>query len=231
MNGWFPPRAREGAVLLRLVLVVELVGEPLADLSCHRLGVHARRDPLRDAHDQPEILEVGAHGVRDAWVLDLDGHVAPVVEARDRPGRSTPPPRRSRRTRRRRRRASRRDPTRRPCASCRRTRAAPRRAAPPASPGCGPGTRVGTRLYDGERRDLADLHGRALHLPEHVEDLLGRLDLTALRRLAPALPRRGSGWRPWWRTPRRLRAGQLSDLRRSAHPAGRKVLGIAPGYA
>ena len=52
------PGAGEGAVLLRLVLVVELVGEPLADLGRHRLGVHAGRDPLGHAHDQPQVLEV-----------------------------------------------------------------------------------------------------------------------------------------------------------------------------
>jgi len=43
----------------------------------------------------------------------------------------------------------------------------------------------------------ADLHRRALHLAQHVEDLLGRLHLAARRSVAPAPPRSGSGWLPW----------------------------------
>ena len=38
-----------------------------------------------------------------------------------------------------------------------------------------------------ERGHLADLHRRALHLPEHVEDLLGGLDLATLRGGAAAV--------------------------------------------
>ena len=70
----------------------------------------------------------------------------------------------------------------------------------------------GKRARVDERGHLADLHRRALHLAEHVEDLLRRLHLAA-RRGGVAAPRRpsGPGWPPSWRSPApsgRPRAGR-----------------------
>ena len=74
--------ARERALVLRLELVVELLVDPRADLVAHRLGIQARRDHLHEPQDDPEVLHVGADGLRDARVLHLDRDVAPVVQAR-----------------------------------------------------------------------------------------------------------------------------------------------------
>src|SRR3712207_9024321 len=43
-----------------------------------------------------------------------------------------------------------------------------------------------------ERRDLADLHRGALHLAEHLDDLLRSLDLALLGRAAAALDRKST---------------------------------------
>ena len=52
---------RERTLVLRLELVVELLVDPQADLLGDGLHVEARRHPLDDAHDQPEVRHVGAH--------------------------------------------------------------------------------------------------------------------------------------------------------------------------
>jgi len=70
------PRAREGTLALGLVLVVELVGQALAQFGGHRLGVHARGDALGHAHDESQVLQVRPDGRGDAGVLDLDRHLA-----------------------------------------------------------------------------------------------------------------------------------------------------------
>ena len=74
--------SRERPLVLRLELVVELLDDPLSDLLGDRLDVEARSHPLEQAHDQIEVLHVGAHRAGDAWVLDLDGALAAVVQRR-----------------------------------------------------------------------------------------------------------------------------------------------------
>ena len=218
------PRAREGAVLLGLVLVVELVGEPLLDLGGHRLGVHARRDPLRHAHDQPQVLEVRPHRLRDARVLHLHRHVAAVVKPR--------PIDLADRGRGHRVLAELREHVAQPLAE----------VVLDDLPHLGEGDPRGgvaqlgeLRLHPllelgregagvDERGHLADLHRRALHLAEHVEDLLGRLHLAARRGGVPRLLAAREVRRLRGVAARGLAAGQLPDLRGSPNPAGRKVL-------
>ena len=71
---------RERALVLRLELVVELLVDARADLVAHRLRIQARRDPLHEPQDHPEVAHVRAHRLRDAGVLHLDRHVAAVVQ-------------------------------------------------------------------------------------------------------------------------------------------------------
>ena len=72
--------AVERALVLRLELVVELVVDPQADLLGRVLDVQPGRDPLHQPQDQPEVLHVRPHRGGDAGVLDLDRHVAAVVQ-------------------------------------------------------------------------------------------------------------------------------------------------------
>jgi hypothetical protein len=227
MNGW-PPGAGEGAVLLGLMLVVELVRQPLADLAGHRLGVHARRYPLRHAHDQAEILEVGPHGRRHAGILHLHRHVAAVVESRlvdlaDR-GRGhgvlvelgerplerlaeivlyhLPHPLEG---------------------HARGRLSQLRELRLDAVPELGR-----ERAGVDERGHLADFHRRTLHLSEHVEDLLGGLKLAPLgRRTAPLRGARQVG-RLGGVAAGGLAACQPSDLRRPADASGGELLGHTP---
>src|SRR5207237_5485127 len=50
------PSARERALRLSLVFVVELLADTLAELEGCGGGIEARRKPLRGAHDQPQVL-------------------------------------------------------------------------------------------------------------------------------------------------------------------------------
>ena len=63
-----------------LELVVELLGDALAQLVGDLLGVEARRDPPEQLQHHADVLEVGADDVLDAGVLDLDGDGAAVVQ-------------------------------------------------------------------------------------------------------------------------------------------------------
>ena len=72
--------AGERALVLGLQLVVQLLVDARAHLVGDRLGVQARRHPAQQAHDQPQVGHVGAHGTGHARVLDLDRHVAAVVQ-------------------------------------------------------------------------------------------------------------------------------------------------------
>ena len=47
-----------------------------------RLHVEARRDPLHQPHDHPQVLHVRAHGAGDARVLDLHRDLAAVLAQR-----------------------------------------------------------------------------------------------------------------------------------------------------
>ena len=73
---------RQRPLVLRLELVVELLVDAVADLLADRLRVHPRGDPLDEPQDQPQVLHVGADRGGDARVLDLDRHAAAVVERR-----------------------------------------------------------------------------------------------------------------------------------------------------
>ncbi len=72
----------ERALVLGLELVVELLLDPVPDLRADRLRVQPGRDPLREPQDQPEILHVGANGRGHARILDLDRDPTPVREPR-----------------------------------------------------------------------------------------------------------------------------------------------------
>ena len=74
--------AGERAVVGRLELVVELLGDALTQLVGDLLGVEARRDPAEQLQHHADVLEVGADDVLDAGVLDLDGDRAAVVQLR-----------------------------------------------------------------------------------------------------------------------------------------------------
>ena len=165
---------------------------PLADLRGHGLGVHSRRDPLGHPHDQAQVLEVGSHRRIDTGVLHLHGHVAPVVaqaRAVDLPDRGG---------------------GHRLLVELGEDRAEllaevvlhdlahlreghPRRGvAQLGELGLDALPELGReRARVDERGHLPHLHRRALHLAEHVEDLLGRLHLprrsAAARR--PSSPR------------------------------------------
>ncbi len=72
--------AGEGALALRLVLVVELLHHPQPQLLGDRLGVEAGGDRPREPHDHPGVAQVGLQRLGDPGVLDLDRHRAPVAE-------------------------------------------------------------------------------------------------------------------------------------------------------
>ena len=64
--------ARDRALVLRLELVVELLGDPLAQLGVERLDVEAGREPLDERQQQREVAQVGVDRLGDARVLHLD---------------------------------------------------------------------------------------------------------------------------------------------------------------
>ena len=74
--------ARQGALVVGLQLVVELLLHPRADLLRHRLHVELGGDAPHQAQDHAEVLHVRAHGHVHARVLHLHGHIAPVVQLR-----------------------------------------------------------------------------------------------------------------------------------------------------
>ena len=146
-----------------------------------RLGVHPRRDPLGQPQDQPQVLHVGAHRGGDARVLDLDRHLAAVVQPgavhlADRGGRD-------------------RllvelvehllervvelllDHLAHVLEGDRRRRVAQRRQLALELLA----VLLGNQADVEERQHLPDLHGGALHRPQRGHDLLGGLDLAALR--------------------------------------------------
>ena len=236
---------RHRALVGGLELVVELLVDAQPDLLRDRLHVEARRHPREQPHDHPEVLEVGAHRARDARVLHLDGdRRARRAASRGRPGRS-----------------------RRPRSARCRTRAKISSSGSSYSPSItlrislketfGAESRssrelalellavlLGDEADVEERHHLAELHRRALHRPEHGDDLLGGLDLAAGERRVGSPRRRARGSPRACRTagpPVRRRAARSSP---SAPPArsgcsrgpsrscrrsvasGRRVLGV-----
>ena len=224
------PRARERTVRLCLDLVVKLLGEPLADLLRHRLRVHAGRERLRQPQEQAQVLHVGAHGARDAGVLHLDGDAAAVVQPRAVDladgcgGKRLGLELRERVVELLARvgldhlaHLIERDPR--------------GRVAQLGELGLEPLVGLlgeGTRVH--ERGNLADLHRRALHLAEDVQDSLGRLQLPPLGRGAALLLGAGQVCGTARVRARRLAAGQPAEAGGAADPAGRDRV-VAPGHA
>ena len=219
------PGPREAAVGLGLELVVELADEALADLGGHRLRVHGGSKELGGPHDQAHVLKVGAHRLGDARVLDLDRHTAPIVQARaihlaDRSGRESGL-------------VELREDILERLVQLALDHLAHvlegdprRRVAQLRKLGLEPGMELGRQCPRvDERRDLADLHGGALHGPEHVQDVLGRLQLAAFRRgPAPLLGARQVGGLGRVH-PGALRAHQASELGGAPQARGRDALG------
>ena len=206
--------AREGALVLGLVLVVQLLEHPLLELGGRGLGVEAGRQGLGQAHDHAGVLHVGAQRLGHARVLDLDRHDASVrqrgaVYLADRGS------------------------GRRvvgevleqlldrvlPLLLEHRTHLLPGHRR-------GGGAQIGElvlvqlpvlgrqELGVDERRELADLHRRALHRPERVHHPLGGLEVALVDLLGGAVVSTGRGWRP--------------SSPRSALPASRSPTRAAP---
>jgi hypothetical protein len=72
--------AGEGPLALRLVLVVELLHHPQAQLLGDRPGVEPGRDRARQAHDHPHVAQVRLERLGDPGVLDLDRDGATVMQ-------------------------------------------------------------------------------------------------------------------------------------------------------
>ena len=72
--------AGEDPLVLRLVLVVELLHHPLADLLGDRLRVKAGGDRPGQPHDRPGVAQVGLHRLGDPRVLDLHRDLAAVEQ-------------------------------------------------------------------------------------------------------------------------------------------------------
>ena len=84
--------AGDRAVVLRLDLVVELLGDPLPQLAVERLDVEPGREPLDQRQQQREVAQVRVDRLGDARVLQLDRHLVAVegdraVDLADRGGR------------------------------------------------------------------------------------------------------------------------------------------------
>src|ERR1700760_1455634 len=74
------PPPREDALRLRLVLIVELLADALAQFDRRRRWVKPGSKSPGRAQDQTEVLEIGAHGGSGAGVLHLDGDGAAVMQ-------------------------------------------------------------------------------------------------------------------------------------------------------
>ena len=64
--------AGEAALVLGLVLVVELLHHPLAELGGDRLGVEPGGEGAGEPDDRPRVAQVGVERLGDPGVLDLD---------------------------------------------------------------------------------------------------------------------------------------------------------------
>ena len=174
-------RRGEGALRVGLQVVVELLGDPVAQLVEQRLDVEAGHQHAEQPAEPAELGEVAEQGLARARVLDLDG---------DRRGRRARPPGAPGRSRRRPRACRRRLRTS-PASPAPSSSASTRCTVPAGSGGAdscslvsvaryGPGElRRQRRLEDRQR--LAELHRPALELAEHLEDLLGGALLDLLR--------------------------------------------------
>jgi hypothetical protein len=64
----------------RLELIVELLTDPFADLLGDRAGVDPGRDHVQQLQAKAQILHIGMDRLGDAGVLDLDGDRTPIVQ-------------------------------------------------------------------------------------------------------------------------------------------------------
>ena len=92
MNGMAAAQAPDPPLVLRLELVVQLLGDPLAQLRGERLHVKAGREPLDQRQQQHRVAQIGLDRLRDPRILDLDDHLVAVkrrrsVDLTDRRGR------------------------------------------------------------------------------------------------------------------------------------------------
>ena len=74
--------ALEAALVLRLDLVVELLGDPFAHLGQDSTGIDAGRQALQDRADEAEIAQIGFDRLGHVGALDLDRDLRSVVRAR-----------------------------------------------------------------------------------------------------------------------------------------------------
>ena len=73
-----PHQPLDTALVLGLELVVELLPDPLAHLHGERLRVEPRGEPLDERQQQHRVTQVRLDRLRDPGVLDLHGHVVAV---------------------------------------------------------------------------------------------------------------------------------------------------------
>src|SRR5205807_8995988 len=72
--------AREGALGLRLMFVIELLADALAELGGGARGVEPGRELLGCSHDQTQVLQICAYRGTNARVLHLDRHLTAVMK-------------------------------------------------------------------------------------------------------------------------------------------------------
>ena len=82
MNGCPRRRRPIAPLVLRLQLVVQLLGDPLAQLGGQRLHIEAGREPLDQREQQHRVAQIGLDRLRDPRVLDLDDHLVAVERRR-----------------------------------------------------------------------------------------------------------------------------------------------------
>ncbi len=211
---------RQRALIACLELVVELLVDALADLGRGRLDVDARRDRAHDPQDHPEVLHVGPDRLGHPRVLDLDRHIAAVVQAgavdladRGRGDRLL---------------VELGEQVHELVLELGLDHLAHVVEADVGS-GVAQGAELALELVAvllgdqpdvEEAQDLPELHRRALHRAERGDDLLGRLDVALLERGRLALRRTHDVRRLGGHLPRALARGKPADARRSRDPAG-----------
>ncbi len=215
------PVARDAPAVLRLELVVELLGDALAQLVDERPAVEAGAEPLDERDERSRGAEIGVDRLHDAGVLDLDRDVAAVlrhaaVDLAD---------------------GGCRDGLRIEVAQHARRRLAPvlahdaldvlerhprRLVAQHRQLLLQPLAILRIEVGEVDRReDLAELHGRALHAAELLDDLLGDLRVAPALRLAAALLVAPAVGDPPAGGPGALSGHERADTRRSAEPGSR----------
>ena len=221
-------QALDAALVLGLELVVEFLGDALAHLAGHRLGIEAGREPLDQRQQQHRVAQIGLDRLGDPGILNLDrdrlarerGGAMDLADRRGREGtlveigehRCNGSPSSWRRSF-----SSRANGHGRHAVAQRRERALQLIAL------------LVLEAVEIDHRDhLADLHGRAAH-PAQLLDKLAHERGRAL-----ALGRRGPLWRPHAiggphpGPAHALTGHQAADPGRPRHPAGRQLGRLRP---